>query len=73
VLTSIPSTSDRSTQFELKDELLCVPVQTVDLVAGGSSAFSANSSGIVLAKGGDEDGLDGVKAVFGLVEHDAGF
>ena len=33
MLTSIASTSDRSTQFELKSEQLCVPVQTVDLMA----------------------------------------
>ena len=38
----------------------------------GKVLFRGRRAWIVLAEGSDEDGLDGVQAVFGLVEHDAG-
>jgi hypothetical protein len=44
-----------------------------DVYPGGSCLFPRpEGAWIVLAEGSDEDGLDGVQAVFGLVEHDAG-
>ena len=42
------------------------------MTSPGGKLFVSEGAWIVLAEGSDEDGLDGVQAVFGLVEHDAG-
>src|SRR5215831_12715734 len=39
---------------------------------GGRSPTAGGARGVPLSEGGDEDRLDRMEAVFGLVEHDAG-